>query len=110
MKKNGFLLKPLLKKIIQKAKKQSIEDEGHEETNGHHTPRQVEVAKQIELGGKYKSYDYPQVKVTKPEKIHKRYKGKVGELLSNLDEKVKVNFDGDIETFFSYEVELVETE
>ena len=54
------------------------------------------------------SYDFPQVKVTNPQRNHKRYKNKVGDLVSQLDStRIKVNFDGDIETFHSDEIEIV---
>ena len=54
------------------------------------------------------SYDFPQVKVTNPQRNHKRYKNKVGDLVSELDSaRVKVSFDGDIETFHSDEIEIV---
>ena len=54
------------------------------------------------------SYDFPQVKVTNPKRNHKRYKNKVGDLVSELDStRVKVSFDGDIETFHRDEIEIV---
>ena len=75
----------------RKGKKQSIEDEGHEETNGHHVPQQVKVAK--------------------PRKHHKIYKDKVGELVTELaGNQVKVSFDGEAKAFYSDELELVGTE
>ncbi|MGD1714754.1 hypothetical protein [Dapis sp. BLCC M172] len=61
------------------------------ETNGHHVPKQV--------------------KVVKPRKHHKTYKGKVGELVTELPgNQVKVSFDGEEKAFYRDELELVETE
>ncbi|MDJ0516761.1 MAG: hypothetical protein QNJ74_11090 [Trichodesmium sp. MO_231.B1] len=60
-------------------------------TNGHHAPQQV--------------------KVIKPRKHHKIYKGKVGELVTELaGNQVKVSFDGEEKAFYSDELELVGTE
>ncbi|MGD1714098.1 hypothetical protein [Dapis sp. BLCC M172] len=65
--------------------------EKEKETNGHHAPQQV--------------------KVVKPRKHHKIYKGKVGELLTELaGNHVKVSFDGEEKAFYSDELELVGTE
>ncbi len=60
-------------------------------TNSHHTPQQV--------------------KIVKPRKHNKTYKDKVGELLTELaGNQVKVSFDGEEKSFYSDEVEMVETE
>ncbi len=77
-----------LDKIVRKL---SHQKNGHEETNGHHAPRQV--------------------KVVKPRKHHKTYRDKVGELVGELaGNQVKVSFDGEEKAFDSDEIELVETE
>lgn len=52
-----------------------------------------------------------QVKIIKPRKHHKAYKGQIGELLGELSgNQVKVSFDGEEKTFYSDEIEMVETE
>ena len=72
-------------------RKPSSNSQPDEETNGHH-PQQ-------------------QVKIIKPRKHHKTYKGQTGELLTELaGNQVKVGLNGEEKAFYLDEIELVETE
>jgi uncharacterized FlaG/YvyC family protein len=84
-------LSDLIVRDIQstKAKQKNSRNESHRETNGH---------------------NYPKIIVTKPRKEHREYKNKVGELVSELDEKVKVLIDGFLENFYDDEIEVIDDE
>ena len=85
----------------RKTKKESIEDEGHEETNGYYS-QQVEVAQPVYEG--YEMWEpelYGRVEIAYPKIRHKAYKDRFGDIIgSGPGEKYIVRFDDGEEVIF----------
>ncbi len=110
--------------VIEKLSNQENGD--NKEANGHHTPQQVKVVKPTDEEDKWND-DAPgddkedhdievwnpngpmKVEVAYPKRRHKAYKGRVGEMIGEIDEeeRVVVRFsDGDEEVFLDEELEI----